>query len=84
MTASFICSGRITEAVFGPEAVARSQGTISRPQPITFKATTELSATPMHFIRPMTIADYDGVIDMMKQTAGVSVRDADSSDSTER
>lgn len=45
---------------------------------------TELSARPNHFIRPMTLADYDNVIDLMKQTAGVSFRDADSRDSTQR
>ena len=45
---------------------------------------TELHIPPMHFIRQMTIADYDNVIDMMKRTAGVSIRDADSRDSTER
>ncbi|WP_255369042.1 GNAT family N-acetyltransferase [Polaromonas sp. OV174] len=32
----------------------------------------------------MTIADYDAVIDLMKQTPGVSFRDADSRESTAR
>ncbi len=32
----------------------------------------------------MTLADYDDVIELMKQTPGVSVRDADSRASTER
>ena len=45
---------------------------------------TELSAQPRHFIRAMTIADYDSVIDLMKQTPGVSLRDADSRAATER
>lgn len=35
-------------------------------------------------IRPMTIADYDAVLNLMKQTPGVSVRDADARDSTQR
>lgn len=38
----------------------------------------------MHTVRTMTIADYAGVIDLMKQTPGVSLRDADSQQSTER
>ena len=38
----------------------------------------------MHMIRAMSIADYESVIDLMKQTPGVSLRDADSRDSTER
>jgi ribosomal protein S18 acetylase RimI-like enzyme len=38
----------------------------------------------MHQIRPMTLDDYDAVIDLMKQTPGVSFRDADSRDSTAR
>jgi len=38
----------------------------------------------MYAIRTMTIADYDGLIDLMKQTPGVSVRDADSHESTAR
>ncbi|MDB5978767.1 MAG: GCN5-related N-acetyltransferase [Nevskia sp.] len=29
-------------------------------------------------IRPMTIADYDAVIELMRQTPGISLRDADS------
>jgi ribosomal protein S18 acetylase RimI-like enzyme len=32
----------------------------------------------MHSIRPMTIADYDAVIELMRQTSGLSLRDADS------
>lgn len=35
-------------------------------------------------LRPMTMADYDGVIALMRQTPGVSVREADSRDSIER
>ena len=35
-------------------------------------------------IRPMTMADYDGVIALMHQTPGVSVREADSRDAIER
>ncbi|WP_411958990.1 GNAT family N-acetyltransferase [Pseudomonas sp. s4] len=35
-------------------------------------------------IRIMTIDDYDAVIDLMKQTPGISVRDADSRESTSR
>ena len=38
----------------------------------------------MHIIRPMTPHDYHLVIDLMKQTPGVTVRDADSFDGTER
>ncbi|SFC80593.1 Ribosomal protein S18 acetylase RimI [Polaromonas sp. OV174] len=38
----------------------------------------------MHTVRTMTIADYDAVIDLMKQTPGVSFRDADSRESTAR
>ncbi len=38
----------------------------------------------MHTIRAMTITDYDSVISLMKQTPGVSFRDADSRESTER
>ena len=38
----------------------------------------------MHVLRPMTIADYDSVIELMKQTPGVSFRDADSRESTAR
>lgn len=39
---------------------------------------------PTHHIRQMSIADYDGVIGLMKRTPGVSFRDAYSRDSTER
>lgn len=35
-------------------------------------------------IRPMTIADYDAVIDLMHQAPGVSVRDADSREAVNR
>ncbi|RKP46154.1 GNAT family N-acetyltransferase [Pararobbsia silviterrae] len=35
-------------------------------------------------IRPMTLHDYDAVIALMKQTPGVSVRDADSRDAVGR
>jgi len=38
----------------------------------------------MYTLRPMSIADYSAVIDLMKQTPGVSFRDADSLDSTTR
>lgn len=38
----------------------------------------------MHAIREMTIDDYDGVVELMRQTPGVSLRDADSRDSTQR
>ena len=38
----------------------------------------------MHAIRTMAIADYDSVIELMKQTPGVSIRDADSRESTAR
>jgi ribosomal protein S18 acetylase RimI-like enzyme len=38
----------------------------------------------MHAIRTMSIADYDAVIELMKQTPGVSLRDADSRASTAR
>ncbi len=38
----------------------------------------------MHLVRPMSIADYDAVVDLMKQTPGVSFRDADSRESTAR
>jgi ribosomal protein S18 acetylase RimI-like enzyme len=34
-------------------------------------------------IRPMTMSDYDAVIGLMKQTPGVSIRDADSREATE-
>lgn len=84
VAASTICRRSLTAAAFGPDAVARVQGTISRPQPITAEAMTEPAAISRYFIRPMTIADYDSVIDLMKQTDGVSFRDADSRDSTER
>jgi ribosomal protein S18 acetylase RimI-like enzyme len=38
----------------------------------------------MYQIRPMTADDYEAVIDLMKQTPGVSFRDADSHESTLR
>ena len=38
----------------------------------------------MHDLRPMTIADHDAVIELMKRTPGVSFRDADSRESTAR
>jgi N-acetylglutamate synthase len=38
----------------------------------------------MHAIRTMTLADYDAVIGLLKQTPGVSFRDADSRESTAR
>jgi ribosomal protein S18 acetylase RimI-like enzyme len=45
---------------------------------------TESATRTLHLIRPMTLADYDGVIGLMKETPGVSLRDADSRESTER
>jgi len=38
----------------------------------------------MHTIRTMTIDDYDAVVGLMKQTPGVSFRNADSRESTDR
>jgi N-acetylglutamate synthase len=38
----------------------------------------------MHSIRIMTIADYDLVLELMKQTPGVSFREADSRESSAR
>ena len=38
----------------------------------------------MHTIRAMSINDYDSVIGLMKQTPGVTFRDADSRESTAR
>ena len=38
----------------------------------------------MHTLRVMTIDDYEAVVDLMKQTPGVSFRDADSRESTIR
>lgn len=38
----------------------------------------------MFAIRAMTIEDYDAVIELMKQTPGVTFRDADSRDATRR
>ena len=38
----------------------------------------------MHLVRAMTIADYDCVVELMKQTPGVSFRDADSREATAR
>jgi ribosomal protein S18 acetylase RimI-like enzyme len=37
-----------------------------------------------YMIRSMTISDYDAVIDLLKQTPGVTFRDADSRDATAR
>jgi ribosomal protein S18 acetylase RimI-like enzyme len=36
----------------------------------------------MNTIRTMTISDYDSVVDLMKQSPGVTFRDADSREST--
>lgn len=38
----------------------------------------------MFSIRPMSIADYDPVIELMKKTPGLTLRDADSRDNTAR
>lgn len=38
----------------------------------------------MHAIRPLTIADYDALIELMQQTPGISCREADSRASTAR
>jgi ribosomal protein S18 acetylase RimI-like enzyme len=38
----------------------------------------------MHAIRAMTIDDHDAVIELMRQTPGISLRDADSRESTQR
>jgi len=38
----------------------------------------------MHAIRTMTTDDYDAVVELMNQTPGVSFRDADSRESTNR
>lgn len=38
----------------------------------------------MHLIRPLSIADYDALIELMQHTPGVSFRDADSRASTAR
>ena len=38
----------------------------------------------MFEIRSMTMEDYDGVIQLMKRTPGITVRDADSRDATRR
>ncbi|MCS3472658.1 ribosomal protein S18 acetylase RimI-like enzyme [Pseudomonas sp. JUb42] len=35
-------------------------------------------------LRPMTTADYDAVLSLMQRTPGISIRDADSRESTER
>lgn len=45
---------------------------------------TQTSASDTVVVRPMTIADHADLIDLMTQTPGVSVRDADSKASTER
>lgn len=36
----------------------------------------------MHNVRTMNIADYDSVVELMKQSPGISFRDADSREST--
>lgn len=36
----------------------------------------------MHCIRPMTLADYDSVNQLMTQTSGISLREADSQTAT--
>ena len=38
----------------------------------------------MFQIRAMTLTDYDAVLQLMRDTPGISLRDADSRDSTER
>lgn len=38
----------------------------------------------MAFLRTMTISDYESVIQLMKDTPGVSLRDADSREATAR
>jgi ribosomal protein S18 acetylase RimI-like enzyme len=38
----------------------------------------------MYTIRTMLLTDYDAVMDLMRQTPGVSLRDADSYDATQR
>ena len=38
----------------------------------------------MFYIRPMSIADYDFVVELMRQTPGVTFRDADSREHTAR
>lgn len=38
----------------------------------------------MFHIRAMTLTDYDAVLQLMRDTPGISLRDADSRDSTER
>jgi ribosomal protein S18 acetylase RimI-like enzyme len=43
-----------------------------------------MQQTTMFLIRPMTIDDYELVIDLMKQTPGVTFRDADSRENTAR
>lgn len=43
-----------------------------------------LTRTSLHTIRPMASSDYQVVISLMKQTPGVSFRDADSFEGTER
>ena len=53
------------------------------PAPLT-PATNRQPPDNMHTIRTMTLADYDSVIDLLKQTPGVSFRDADSREATTR
>lgn len=38
----------------------------------------------MYAVRPMAIGDYDAVIDLMRATPGLSLRDADSHEATHR
>jgi len=42
-----------------------------------------MNADQTQIIRPMTIEDYDAVIELMQATPGVTVRDADSREMTE-
>ena len=44
----------------------------------------ESFVSPSHLVRPMTIVDYDDVIDLLQQTEGVTFRVADSRESTQR
>src|SRR4051812_41116429 len=38
----------------------------------------------MSLIRPMTLNDYDAITQLMRDTPGISLRDADSRESTQR
>jgi len=42
------------------------------------------AASPAYQVRSMSIADYDAVLDLMRQTPGVSLRDADGREATAR